>query len=151
MSEQVSYGEVRQSERDVVFAGFVARMIAYIIDWIFITLTSLIIGMSTGIALGLTNLEILDVAYLASGLISLVYYVAFWAVMGGTPGKIMLGMRIVGRDGNPNGIGWGRAILRILGYIVSTIPCYLGFLWIAIDKDKRAWHDRIAGTYVVNV
>ena len=151
MSDHAIYGSERPSERDVVFAGFIFRFIAYIIDWIFVTLIALIIGMGTGLALGLTNLEMLDIAYLAGGFIALIYNISFWATMGGTPGKIMLGMRIVGKDGNPNGIGWGRAFLRALGYIVSTIPCYLGFVWIAIDQDKRGWHDRIAGTYVVNV
>jgi uncharacterized RDD family membrane protein YckC/NAD-dependent dihydropyrimidine dehydrogenase PreA subunit len=56
---------------------------------------------------GLENEMILEVAYVASGLITLVYVVAFWAVAGATPGKLMLGMRIVGPDGSVNGIGTG--------------------------------------------
>jgi uncharacterized RDD family membrane protein YckC len=27
----------------------------------------------------------------------------------------------------------------------------LGFIWIAIDSDHQAWHDKIAGTVVVKV
>ena len=134
-----------------MFAGFVIRAIAYIIDTIFITLISLIIGMSIGIVTGMENTEILNASYLASGLVTLLYVIPSWAVLGGTPGKIMLGMRIVSSDGSTNGIGWLRAILRFFGYFVSTILCYLGFVWVAIDKDSQGWHDKIARTYVVNV
>lgn len=151
MYEPPGYGDVPPPQRQVIFAGFVIRAIAYVIDSIFITLIALIIGMSIGLAASLTNEEILNAAYLASGVISLIYILAFWAMVGGTPGKIMLGMRIVSSDGSTNGIGWGRAILRLLGYIVSSMLCYLGFIWIAIDKDSQGWHDKIARTYVVSV
>jgi uncharacterized RDD family membrane protein YckC len=151
MSGDPGYQFVSESQRQVMFAGFIMRAIAYIIDGIFITLIALIIGMSAGLATGMSNMEILDLAYIVSGLVSLVYTIGFWAELGGTPGKIILGMRIVGPDGSLGGIGWGRALLRMLGYVVSTIPCYLGFIWVALDKDSQGWHDKIARTYVVNV
>ena len=28
------------------------------------------------------------------------------------------------------------------------IPIFLGFLWIAFDKRKQGWHDKLAGTVV---
>jgi uncharacterized RDD family membrane protein YckC len=28
-------------------------------------------------------------------------------------------------------------------------PMCLGFLWIAFDKRKQGWHDKLAGTVVV--
>jgi uncharacterized RDD family membrane protein YckC len=151
MIERPGYGEIPQREASVVFSGFVPRLIAYIIDSIFVTLSALIIGMSIGIVMDLENMAILEVSYTASGIVSLFYLIPCWAMLGGTPGKIMLGMRIVGADGSTTGIGWGRALLRLLGYVVSSIPCYLGFFWIAIDKDNQAWHDKISRTYVVNV
>lgn len=151
MIERPGYGEIPQPEASVVFSGFVPRLIAYIIDSIFITLIALIIGMSAGIAMGLDNLAIFEVSYYASGIVVLIYMVPCWAMMGGTPGKLMLGMRIVGSDGSTNGIGWGRALLRLAGYFVSSLLCYAGFIWIAIDKDSQGWHDKISRTYVVNL
>jgi uncharacterized RDD family membrane protein YckC len=138
-------------QRRFVFAGFIPRVIAYIIDSIFISLIALIIGMSIGIAMDLDNMAIFEVSYTASGIVTLFYLIPFWAMMGGTPGKILLGMRIVSSNGSVNGIGWGRAILRLLGYFVSTLPCYLGFFWIIFDSNNESWHDKISRTYVVNV
>jgi uncharacterized RDD family membrane protein YckC len=151
MSDSSSVGQIPSQRADAMFAGFVPRLIAYIIDGVFISLISLIIGMSVGIAMNLENMMILEVSYLVSGLVTLVYLVGFWAMNGGTPGKILLGMRIVGPDGSLHGIGWGRAILRLLGYFLSSLLCYLGFFWILIDPDNRAWHDKLASTYVVHV
>lgn len=151
MSGSVRSGAVPPPRADVMFAGFIPRLFAYIIDGVFITLVALIIAMSAGIAMDLENMVILNVASTASGLVSLVYHLGFWAMNGGTPGKVMLGMRIVGPDGSVNGIGWGRAVLRMFGYVVSSLLCYLGFFWVLIDQDKQGWHDKIARTYVVHV
>lgn len=135
----------------ITFAGFLPRFIAYIIDSVFIGLVSLIIGMSIGILADLDNLAILGVTNLAAAFVGPVYLIAFWATQGATPGKIFLGMRIVASNGRANGIGWGRAILRYVGYVISMWLFYLGFIWIVIDDDNQGWHDKIAKTYVVNV
>lgn len=151
MADQGRLGQMPPPETEISFAGFIMRFIAYIIDTIFITLVALIIAFGAAIIWGLEDELILQIAYSASGIVTLIYLLGFWAMAGGTPGKLMLGMRIVGPDGSIDGIGWGRAILRLLGTIISSIPCYLGYIWIIIDKDKQGWHDKIAGTYVVNV
>lgn len=137
--------------RRVVYVGFASRFIGYIIDWLFLMLTSMVVGLSIGIIANLENLEILNVVSLALSLISPFFYIAFWAFAGATPGKILLGMRIVGPDGGTNGIGILRAILRLIGYMVSSLFFYLGFIWIILDNENRAWHDIIAGTHVVQV
>ena len=43
----------------------------------------------------------------------------------------------------------GRSLLRTLAYLVSLIPLFAGFLWVAVDPQRRAWHDHIAGSQVV--
>jgi uncharacterized RDD family membrane protein YckC len=134
-----------------VFVGFWSRAISYLIDSIFLTLISMITALSAGIVIGMSNLEMINLTYLVMGLITPFYYIIFWALAGGTPGKIMLGMRIVGPNGRLNGIGFGRAIARFFGYIVSSFLFYLGFIWVAIDPEKQGWHDKIAGTHVVQV
>lgn len=74
--------------------------------------------------------------------------VACWHYLAGTPGKLLLGCRVVdARRGRPP--GWGRALLRYLGYFVSALPLGLGFLWILWDRRKQGFHDKIAGTVVV--
>jgi uncharacterized RDD family membrane protein YckC len=38
-----------------------------------------------------------------------------------------------------------------LGYIVSALTLYIGFIWVAFDEHKQGLHDKIADTYVVKL
>ena len=78
----------------------------------------------------------------------LAYCVWFWLKRGATPGKELLGLRVVSQDGSPLRIG--QAVLRCLGYLLSAI-FWLGFIAIAFRKDRRGWHDDLASTDVVRV
>jgi uncharacterized RDD family membrane protein YckC len=40
-------------------------------------------------------------------------------------------------------------VIRYLGYYVSTIPLFLGLIWVGFDPRKQGWHDKLAGTVVV--
>jgi uncharacterized RDD family membrane protein YckC len=80
-------------------------------------------------------------------MVTALYFTCFVAVTGQTPGKMVLGLKVVPAD---NGImTFGMAFLRWVGYIVSSFFFYLGFVWIAFDRRKQGWHDKIAGTVVV--
>jgi len=72
----------------------------------------------------------------------------FWRFYGATPGKIAVAVKIVDAEtGAPATIG--RLAVRLIGYLVSALPFYLGFVWIAFDRRKQGWHDKIAGTVVI--
>jgi uncharacterized RDD family membrane protein YckC len=74
--------------------------------------------------------------------------VSFWRYCGATPGKLAVGVKIVdAQTGNPPSTG--RLVVRLLCYLLSALPLYLGFLWVAIDRRKQGWHDKIAGTVVI--
>ncbi len=60
---------------------------------------------------------------------------------------MMMGVKIVKTDGSS--IGIGKAILRYVGYYVSTIIIFIGYLMIAWDSRKQGLHDKIAGTLVI--
>jgi uncharacterized RDD family membrane protein YckC len=75
------------------------------------------------------------------------YYVFFWTIAGQTPGKGIMGLRIVPRRGGK--LKLGRAILRYFGYYLSVLPLGLGIFWILVDDRRLAWHDKIAGTCVI--
>lgn len=73
---------------------------------------------------------------------------ALWAY-GLTPGKWVLGIRVVKIDtGVPAGF-WRMALRQIIGQWVSAILCYLGFIWAMVDANKQGWHDKIAKTLVI--
>jgi uncharacterized RDD family membrane protein YckC len=81
--------------------------------------------------------------------ISVIYYVRAWSTSGQTVGKTLLGVKVVTKDGSyPSG---GKAFLRYIGYFVSGIVLSIGFLWVAFDRKRQGWHDKIAGTYVIYV
>jgi uncharacterized RDD family membrane protein YckC len=56
-------------------------------------------------------------------------------------------LRIVGADGRPP--GWGRSLLRFAAGLVSWAALGLGFLWVLVDRERLAWHDRLSGTRLV--
>jgi uncharacterized RDD family membrane protein YckC len=74
------------------------------------------------------------------------YNVLFWWLRGQTPGKWLLGLRVVALGGGR--VGFARAVIRLVGYLLSALPFYLGFLWI-VGPERRGFHDRLAGTEVI--
>ena len=83
-------------------------------------------------------------------LLPLVLTVFFWRRYRGSPGKLLLGCRVV--DARSGGtVSVTQAVLRWFAYIVSMLPLCLGFLWIAWDARKQGFHDKIAGTVVIRV
>jgi uncharacterized RDD family membrane protein YckC len=144
-------------------AGFVTRAIAFVID---IVLMSLLVGGAIAFIeaiLGFFTLfGVLSRSATVSGLLGAVvaavitligiaiaigYPVGFWVLLGQTPGKIFVGVSVVRMDGKRLTVR--RALLRYLGYWVSALPLFLGFLWILGDDQRQGWHDKIAGTCVV--
>ena len=72
----------------------------------------------------------------------------FWFRRRATPGKMAIGARIVDARtlGEPSP---RQLVVRYLGYFVSMLPLFLGLLWVAFDRRKQGWHDKLAGTVVV--
>ena len=75
------------------------------------------------------------------------YFILFIALSGRTPGQKLVGIRVINRAGGPPG-PW-RAMLRLAGTALGLAPGGLGSLWMAFDREKRAFHDYLTGTYVV--
>jgi uncharacterized RDD family membrane protein YckC len=79
--------------------------------------------------------------------VGVLYEAGFLVRNGATPGKMILGLRVVTAEGGP--IGWGRAIARYFGYWLDTVTLLIGYIMAAFDSEKRALHDHICGTRVV--
>ena len=117
---------------------FGRRLVAYLIDFAVITLFFALL-----VAAGMK--EIPD--FLAQTVMGL-YFVILWVFWEGrTVGKKIMKIKIVTIEGKP--ITPGKAVLRYLGYILSSLGAFLGFLWIIWDKNHQGWHDKIAKTLVV--
>ena len=150
------------------YAGFISRTLAFAIDtaitsatfialtwFVSVTATTLqlrtFLGFSAGtlpwfksfvdFLFGPVSAALLSFTYI------LVYHVFFWVLTGQTPGKALLGVRVVTIEGKR--VPPLRGILRFASYLLSALPLGLGFLWVLIDDNRQGWHDKIAGTYVI--
>ena len=65
-----------------------------------------------------------------------------------TPGKLILGMRVVDTKGQR--IGFAQASGRFFASLLSGLLFCIGYLMVAFSAHKQALHDRIAGTLVVH-
>lgn len=136
---EILHGE--QMEPDWERKGFLIRLVAWAIDQIPIYIAYVLWG------LVIPQLE--GVAYsIGMVVIYTVYYVSFTAIWGKTPGKMLLGLRVVDSEGNTP--TFYRVLLReTVGKWLSAIPLFLGFLSISWDEKHQGWYDRMAKTYVV--
>ena len=136
---------------NVEYAGFWIRMGATLLDSIILLLitlplTYLFYGSSMLEKQGQVLLGGWD--FVINWMFPAMAVILLWFFKGATPGKMFTSMKVVDeKTGLTPGVG--QSILRYFAYFVSIIPLFLGFLWIAVDKKKQGWHDKIAKTVVV--
>lgn len=158
-AEGLSSDQPRHDPGEAIrWGGFLRRACAFIVDLIIIVaLVSVMVLLSyVGFKVGLSahgravtweNLGPLLVllSWAAIGLATF-YFVLFHGMEGKTIGKWLLGLKVVGAE--RRAISYRRALLRWLG-TVGFAPLALGFLWVLWSHEKRAWHDYLAGTWVI--
>lgn len=138
---------------EIEYAGFWLRVAATLID----TLILLLITLPLTFAFyGSTIWENNNAGHFLLGgwdfvinwVFPAVAVILFWICKGATPGKIFTSVKVVDeRTGLlPDS---KQSIIRYLAYLVSILPLFSGFFWIAVDKKKQGWHDKIAKTVVV--
>ncbi len=82
-------------------------------------------------------------------IIFLAYFILPTGIWGRTVGKWVAGIVVVNDEGFTPGVAV--AIPReVVGKVVSYAAFLLGLAWIVFDGERQGWHDKIAGTYVVN-
>jgi uncharacterized RDD family membrane protein YckC len=145
--------------------GFWQRGVAFFIDKIILYFISLILFFMGILAMSLgfqsygfvfsteTLTEVTGTfvisCYIMTILLNVMYFTYFHGTTGQTLGKKALGLKVVQSTGEPMTLGI--AFLRWVGYIISGLIFYLGFIWIAFDRKKQGWHDKIAGTCVIKI
>jgi uncharacterized RDD family membrane protein YckC len=139
------------------YAGFVTRAVAFYVDRLIVIVVVAVISLFIGFAVqffrlsdlfgtqDLVQIIVAIVVAVLAGTLDLVYCVAFWILAGQTPGKRLMGLVVVKRDGSR--VRLGAALLRWVGYWLSGI-LFLGYLWVLVDNRRQALHDKLAGTLV---
>jgi uncharacterized RDD family membrane protein YckC len=119
-------------------AGPVRRLAGAIVDW------AVPVGAFVLTSSRADGTDIFTLILLAYAPCALILYSA-----GTTPGKRLFGMRVICDDGLPATLG--RMVVREWGAkVISACAFGLGLLGILVDRERRALHDRIVGTYVIN-
>jgi uncharacterized RDD family membrane protein YckC len=104
---------------------------------------------------GLGGFGLFAVTILVLIILSVLYEVAFVAVKGQTPGKMIVGNKVVDQA-NGELIGWGPAFMRWLPIGIGNLVCGLGWLvyfTALLDKSGRlqGWHDNMAKDLVISL
>ncbi len=150
-----SYGGY--SDTSMNYAGFWIRLVARILDGlilapVFAGLFFVVVGVPamTGpeqvqaLADKVNTLSLMCMPFLIA------YNIFFVGKFGGTPGKLICGLRIVTSGGDE--LTYLQAFIRLLGEVVTRLTCCLfgfGYLMAAFHSEKCALHDLICGTRVV--
>ncbi len=140
-------------------AGFWMRFAAFVIDWQVLSLLALPFGIMVAIvtpvaASGRPRAVVFAAAVLLTTGVFLMAFTILYSIWmhgkwGQTLGKMALGMKVVRTDGSP--LGYGGAVLRWLGSILSMLILLIGYIMAGLRSDKRALHDLIAGSRVTYV
>ena len=136
------------------YAGIVSRTVSLLTDSVVLALVSIVslfvlqalIAMIEGKPFGDVTIDpewgVVIVASQAG-----LYFTAGWAVFGRTGGEALFGLRMVRRNGMP--MSWARSFVRFLVWPLAFAFCFVGFLWILVDRRRRTWSDLVAGTVVI--
>ena len=139
-------------EQHLEYAGFWSRVGAAVVDAILLVVVTapLLIAIY-----GWAYFSPFRTGFIAGPADILINYVLpaiavllFWHYAQATPGKMAIAARIVDAETGEKP-STGQFIGRYLGYFVAIIPLGLGIIWVAIDRRKQGWHDKLAGTVVV--
>ncbi len=132
------------------YAGFWRRFVAAAIDGLLMLL--LLAPLSITIV-GRQEAEVAAISFsfssiLVEYLLPMVITLLFWFFYSATPGKMLLGLKIIDAQhgGKPKPF---QLLMRYIGYFPSMVVLFMGFIWIAIDEKKQGWHDKVAETLVV--
>ncbi|MBI3557664.1 MAG: RDD family protein [Deltaproteobacteria bacterium] len=140
------------------YAGFGIRAVAMAVDGVlyvtFGTMLAICFGIFLGFAMSLRGFEperISRVANVFGFFLSLgfgiFYYGILQGVLGGSPGKLIVGLRLVRADLGPVTV-W-RALARYFAFLFALAPMGLGLLFLGFHPRKQGLHDLLAGTAVV--
>ena len=146
-------------------AVFPRRLAAALVDLLLVTLVAMAAAAGAALALGVelpTAKEfgpdfvlagLLDRNPMVAGALGLLlgmsalYQVYLGGILGQTLGKRLLHLRVISAQGRAPGPAL--ACVRFVAMTLSLGLAGLGFLWCLFDRERRALHDHLSGTYVI--
>ena len=145
--------EIRVSTNNFQYAPAVKRLGALVIDMLLVNL--LVLAFVPG-AMAIMNVLgsieafqqfILGPVGMWFLIMPVIYMFLLWGLFSKSVGMMVMKTRIATESGAK--IGWVKAGIRVIGYIISGLLLMLGFLPILSDKKKQGLHDKLAKTVVI--
>ncbi|MBS0193612.1 MAG: RDD family protein [Proteobacteria bacterium] len=143
---------------NIVYAGFMRRFAALFIDGLILAIPIIVIAVVAGGVLGVAMKDsdpatLQAVGQLTGFVIAIAIKALYFALMESsaqqaTFGKRALGIKVTDEQGGR--LSFGRALARYFASALSYATLYIGFLMAGFTDRKRALHDMIAGTLVVD-
>jgi uncharacterized RDD family membrane protein YckC len=136
-------------------AGAGVRLVAALIDFLLLGAIDAAVVLLTlriaGLELSADDLSVLSPIPMSAffTLLALGYLIGFTAGGGQTIGKMVVGVRVTADDDTH--VDVAGAVIRSLGVLASLATFGLLYLPVVATSDRRAVHDRLAGTRVVKV
>jgi uncharacterized RDD family membrane protein YckC len=136
-----------------VRAGLLRRLGAMLYDSLLLlavlmVATALFLPLTGGEAVDPGTHPLLELVYRLVLLLLVVgFYGLFWTRRGQTLGMASWRLRVEREDGRL--LTWGDTLRRLAWALLALLPLGLGFVWILLDPQRRAWHDRLSRTRVV--
>jgi uncharacterized RDD family membrane protein YckC len=96
------------------------------------------------------NILALQLLTLMAGLVIHYFYFGwFYLNKGATPGKMLLGLRVVQDDTGTYLTYWQAFWRESIGKLISTLPLFLGYFWALGRPDRKTFHDLMFKTQVL--
>jgi uncharacterized RDD family membrane protein YckC len=132
------------------------RFAGFVVDWMVLVMVSLVIVSALGIDLGGGDaLRLPTSARLVQGLVGAAYYIGFTSSRGQTPGKMLLGTRVVMLSTaqipgvGPSALRWVVPGVWVFLPGVSIISVVI-YGWLVFNTLRQGLHDKAARTVVVH-
>jgi uncharacterized RDD family membrane protein YckC len=138
----LAYASVGRRFLAILVDGLILGILVFAPIMVILLTASMKSGDVNGTPAWMTILTILEY------LLPAAYEIFFIGKYGATPGKMLMKIKVVSPDGGP--ISYGRSTGRYFAKMLSGIILYIGYLMAFWDEEKRALHDRICKTRVIN-
>ncbi len=132
------------------------RLVGFVIDWMILVMIALILVSVLRIDLGAGDgLRLPASVLIVQGLVAAAYYIGFTVSRGQTPGKMLIGTRVVmERTGQIPGLG-PSALRWVVPGVFAFLPgisvvAAVIYGWLLFDSRRRGLHDKAAKTVVVH-
>ena len=163
----------RDGEDDVEWipSGIMRRFMAMFIDSIILSSLNLIIQKGimliigvpdfTSLISGQNQLDVAEISQktmtffsvvlVSSTLVGFFYAYIFMKKWSATPGKKILGLKVIRLNDNKGWGMWSVFVREVFGKSLSYFVFAFGFIWAFFDKKKQSWHDKLADSVVIRV